>query len=265
MTDYYKVLGVEKEANKDEIKKAYRKLSMTFHPDHNPDDKEAENKFKEISEAYSILSDDTKREQYDNPQQPFNLNDFFGGTDLRRQFNQQRQRPNIHKPVNGQVVVVQRSLQLSRVIFGVKERLNVSFTEGCSKCGGVGFSKGKDCPTCHGSGYVRTTINRPGFTSSSNSICRHCLGKGQVAVEPCDVCNGEGVINVKNKKIDVVIPPGSMPGAKIIISGVGRAGLNGGRNGDVVVFITDIIKPDVSRLNDVDINNLRAILAEMEK
>ncbi len=257
--DHYKTLGVEKSATKDEIKKAYRKLSMKFHPDHNPDDKEAENKFKELATAYDILSDDTKRKQYDNPNlfssfaDMFNNMSGFGAA-------QRRSKPNLHRPSNGQIIIIEHFISVLDFIFGTEITTNLTYYEGCSSCGGNGFIESEECALCTGTGYVSKVIHQPGFTSSTSAMCSKCGGKGRIPTEICTVCGGTGRNHVKNKKISVKIPKGTQVGSKIPIIGAGRVGLNGGRAGDVVVVIVGIKEVDTSKMSTEDVDNLQAIL-----
>jgi molecular chaperone DnaJ len=258
--DYYSVLGVDKSATKDDIKKAYRKLSMEYHPDRNPDNPSAEDKFKQISEAYSILSNDERRAEYDSPDPFINFADMFGGMGFGGPFR--RKKPDINRPSDGKPIILQKSIPLKTFIFGSKEILSLSFREACRSCGGKGFTSSEECGFCHGEGYVSQVERRPGFTSRTQRPCQVCNGLGVVSKDTCADCNGAGNIRVEDKKIEIEIPAGVQPGAKIPVFGAGRSGVNGGRDGDVVLIITGIEPLEINKLSSESIETIKSILEE---
>jgi molecular chaperone DnaJ len=262
--DYYDVLGVQKNASKDDIKKAYRKLAIQYHPDKNPGNKEAEEKFKEATEAYEVLADDQKKAAYDqfgfagvegmgggqhDYSQVFrgfedifgdfgNLGDifgsFFGGGGGRgfRGGGQGgvRQGANLRYDIE---------ISFKDAVFGTRVEIQYSRNETCPVCKGSGAANGagrKTCPTCQGSGQVR---HSQGFFSVA-STCHTCGGEGYVIEQPCRDCGGSGT-QKKRQKIMVTIPAGVENGKRVVIPRQGDAGPNGGPAGDLYVFI--IIKP----------------------
>ncbi|KAA3609866.1 MAG: molecular chaperone DnaJ [Calditrichaeota bacterium] len=268
--DYYEVLGVEKNSGADEIKKAYRKLAMKYHPDKNPGDKEAEEKFKEIAEAYSILSDDQKRAKYDRfghaaenmggggfgGGDPFG---FGGGIDLSdalRQFMEQgfggfgdifggggsqsggRRRSSRRK---GADLQIRLKLDLEEIAAGAKKKIKVNKKIDCATCSGSGsakYSKTVVCPICKGSGEVRN-VSQSLFGQFVNiSSCQRCSGEGQIIENPCATCGGDGRVN-GTKTIEVNIPAGVKTGNYIPLNGEGHAGLRGGPAGDLIVHIEE--------------------------
>jgi molecular chaperone DnaJ len=257
--DYYEVLGVQKDASKDDIKKAYRKLAIQYHPDKNPGNKEAEEKFKEATEAYEILSDDQKKSAYDqfgfagiegmnsggHDWSAFRgFEDIFGGGDFGSIFDTifgggfggrrssgggpggARQGANLRYDIE---------IPFKDAIFGTKVEIQYSRNEGCSACNGTGAAKGssrKTCPTCQGSGQIR---HSQGFFSVA-STCHTCGGEGYVIEQPCRECGGSGA-QKKRQKIMVTIPAGVENGRRIVLSRQGDAGSNGGPTGDLYVII----------------------------
>ncbi len=249
--DYYEILGVAKDSSDSEIKKAYRKLAMKYHPDRNPDDKEAVANFKEATEAYEVLKDSEKRGQYDQyghsgPSmgsgfgqgsgfEGFDFGDIFsnfgdifgdfGGSSSRKRSSAQR----------GSDVRYNIEISLKEAFEGVTKNINFTVGVKCADCDGSG-SKSKDkysvCPDCQGSGKVRM---QQGFFIVERT-CGTCQGSGQVIKDPCKTCNGEGRVN-KEKKLAVKIPAGVDEGNRIRISGEGEAGQREGESGDLYVFV----------------------------
>ncbi len=268
--DYYEVLGVSKTASEDEIKKAYRKLAMQNHPDTHPNDKAAEERFKEASEAYEVLSDPKKRSAYD--QFGFSgMNDFQGGaagnySNVYRDFSdifggssgfsdffssffggggRQQRGGSYGEP--GASLRYDITITFSEAVNGCKKEISFGHKVKCSSCGGTGGTGKKTCPTCHGTGRV-TRGN--GFFQMA-STCTNCGGSGYVIEHPCASCHGTGT-EVKNEKLSVTIPAGVDDGSRLTLRGKGDAGINGGPDGDLVLFIT--VRPDkyfVREGNDV--------------
>jgi molecular chaperone DnaJ len=256
--DYYEVLGVQKDASKDDIKKAYRKLAIQYHPDKNPGNKEAEEKFKEASEAYEILSDDQKRPTYDqfghagvegmgggqDFSQAFRgfedifgdfsgiFDSFFGSSGGRRSSGGGGGHGGVRQGANLRYDI---EIPFKDAIFGSKVEIQYSRNEGCPSCKGSGAVNGtgkKVCPTCQGSGQVR---HSQGFFSVA-SACPSCGGEGYIIEHPCKECGGSGV-QKKRQKIMVTIPPGVENGKRVVIPRQGDAGPSGGPPGDLYVFI----------------------------
>ncbi|MBU5342823.1 molecular chaperone DnaJ [Caldifermentibacillus hisashii] len=251
--DYYEILGVSKDASKDEIKRAYRKLSKQYHPDINKEPG-ADEKFKEISEAYEVLSDDTKRAQYDQfghagANQDFDgfggfggfsdagfggfediLNTFFGGGSTRRR--------NPNAPRQGADLQYTMTLTFEEAVFGKETDIEIPREEECSTCHGSGAKPGthpEECPYCHGSGQISTEQNTPFGRIVNRRVCHHCGGTGQVIKHKCPTCHGTGKVK-KRKKIHIKIPAGIDNGQQLRVAGKGEPGINGGPNGDLYII-----------------------------
>ena len=252
--DYYEVLGVSKSASDDEIKKAYRKLAKQYHPDMNPGDKTAEARFKEVNEAYEVLSDKDKRARYDqfghagvdpnfNPGGGFGGG--FGGVDFdlgdifSSFFGGGGGGQNRNSPQRGGDIRVQLTIDFEEAAFGCEKEVTVGRTEACSDCGGTGCAKGTTaevCPDCHGSGTVRVQRQTIMGTMMSTSTCSRCGGTGKIIHQPCSTCRGTGTAK-KQKKITVKVPAGIDDGQAISLRGQGNAGKNGGPAGDLIIVI----------------------------
>ena len=258
--DYYEILGVDKTASQDEIKKAYRKKALKYHPDRNPDNKEAEEKFKEAAQAYEILSDEQKRKQYDQfghsgvegmggmGSGPGNMNmddifsafgdifgDIFGGGPKRR-----RKRSNGPEPRRGHDLHKVISITLKEAFTGTKQEIKYYRFFKCDACSGKGTKTGtaaQTCKTCHGAGQINT---RQGFFMYSQT-CSTCRGEGYIIPDPCTACSGQSRIQ-QYDKFTVNIPKGVFNGAELRISGKGDAGVYGGPAGDL--FIQVNVLPD---------------------
>ena len=258
--DYYEVLGVEKTASADEIKRAYRKKAMQYHPDRNPGDKDAEEQFKEVGEAYEVLSDDQKRSRYDqygfagvDPNYApgggagygggFSgfgdfgdmgdiFGEFFGGGFSRRASAQQAAR-------RGENVGARLDLTFEEAAFGCEKEVTIQRIENCAACHGTGSSDGvvETCKQCGGSGQVRTTQNFMGMSMQSTTVCPACGGKGKIIRNPCSTCRGKGKVMRRNVKIKVKVPAGVDDGQSVRVRGEGCVGENGGPNGDLLTQI----------------------------
>jgi len=251
MRDYYEVLGVQKDASEDDLKKAYRSLAKKYHPDLNPDNKEAETKFKEINQAYEILSDPDKRSRYDrfghagvDPQaggygQGFggfgdifeDIFDIFGGG-----FSRGARRSG---PVKGADLRYNLNLEFKEAVFGTEKEIQFRRTENCGTCGGTGAKPGTDketCSSCNGRGEVRYAQQTPFGQFVRTSTCDVCNGTGEVIKEKCSTCQGAGK-EIKTRKIKVKVPQGVDTGSIISIKGEGEAGDKGGPNGDLYVYV----------------------------
>jgi molecular chaperone DnaJ len=255
--DYYEVLGVQKGAADAEIKKAYRSLAKKYHPDVNPGDKDAEAKFKEVNEAYEVLSDSDKRAKYDQfGHAAFDpaagagggyggFGGFGGGfdVDLGDIFGSffgggggSRQRRN--GPQRGEDIEVSVTVTFEEAVFGCKKDISFQKYSKCVSCNGSGSSDGKSetCPTCRGTGQRRVMQNLGGMQFQSTTTCDTCRGTGKYIKTPCTKCRGSGFERV-NKKLTVNIPAGIDHGKGLIIRGEGNDGKNGGMSGDVIVMV----------------------------
>ena len=249
--DYYEILGVSRASTEQEIKSAYKKLALQYHPDRNPGDKEAEEKFKEAAEAYSVLSDSEKRARYDNfghegiggggfsgfdPDvfADFSdiLGDFFGFGDIFG--NSRRGR---HRPQRGADLRYDLTIEFEEAVFGVKAKIKIPRAQTCSECNGTGADPKHRpivCTTCNGQGQVRF---QQGFFTISRT-CSTCHGTGQIVKEPCSVCQGAGRVQ-KEKVLEIKIPAGVESGSRLRVAGEGESGMNGGPPGDLYVVISD--------------------------
>lgn len=258
--DYYEVLGVAKSAGDDEIKKAYRSLAKKYHPDMNPGDAEAEAKFKEVNEAYAVLSDAEKRQKYDqfghaafDPASggsgfggfggfgDFDFGDifssFFGGgggssSSRRRQM-----------PQDGDDIGTRLTISFEEAAFGCKKEVSFARIEECPDCSGSGAAKGtkaETCTECNGSGSVTVRQQTMLGYMQTQRPCQNCRGTGKIIKTPCRNCNGKGFIKI-NKKLDVTIPAGIDSMQRIVLRGQGSAGRNGGVAGDLIIEVK--VKP----------------------
>ena len=270
--DYYEVLGVSKTASDDELKKAYRKLAKQYHPDLNPGNAEAEQKFKEINEAYEVLSDKDKRAKYDQfghagVDPNFGAGGFgggFGGFDMGDVdlgdifgsffgggfggFGGQRQ-ANPNAPKRGASLRASMTITFEEAMRGVEKEINLNRTENCSTCRGTGCASGTTaeiCPDCHGTGQVRIQRGAGGFAFTTTAPCSKCRGTGKIIHQPCPDCHGDGQVR-RPRKIKVKIPAGIDDGQSISMRGQGNEGQNGGPAGDLLVNISVIPDPRFQR------------------
>jgi molecular chaperone DnaJ len=249
--DYYDTLGVNKNASKEEIKKAYKKLAKKYHPDLNKDHGDAE-KFKEINEAASVLGDDEKRSQYDQfgsaegnsfgGDSGFDFNGFGSGEgfdfgDIFDQLFGGRGRRRHNEPRRGNDLLYELEIDLEDAYFGVKKNISITKLDKCDKCDGSGAESDSDiiqCPNCRGSGSIKQERRTPFGYFSTTGPCNKCQGKGEVIKHECPVCDGTGLVK-KTKKIEISIPKGSQDHLRLRIEGEGEAGEKGAQAGDLFV------------------------------
>jgi molecular chaperone DnaJ len=268
--DYYEVLGVDKSATDDELKKAYRKLAKKYHPDANPDNKEeAEAKFKEVNEAYEVLSDSQKRKMYDqfgfNGPQGFNGNqgggyysygsgfDGFGGFsdfgdfgdlgDIFSSFfggsSRSSRTSNSNGPRKGADLKISLDITFEESYLGVEKEIGLNRNEPCPSCSGTGAKKGtspEKCSACNGTGKIKQVVTTPFGQMATQKVCPSCSGTGKVIKEPCQDCKGKGYIR-KAVKIKVKIPEGIDEGQTIVLKGEGEPGHNGGPKGVLYIVV----------------------------
>ena len=259
--DYYEVLGVQKSASTEEIKKAYRKAAMKYHPDRNPGDKEAEAKFKEVGEAYEVLSDDGKRSRYDqygfagvDPNYGAGAGGYgsggfgggFGGFgdfgDIFSEFfgggGGGRSAARENAPRRGENIMSHLELTFEEAAFGCEKEVATPRIENCAACNGSGSADGviETCSQCRGTGQVRTIQNFMGMQMQSTAPCPQCSGRGKIVKNPCTTCKGKGKVRRTNK-VKVKIPAGVDAGQSVRVRGEGSVGVNGGPNGDLLVEV----------------------------
>ena len=270
--DYYEVLGVDKSATADDIKRAYRKLAVKYHPDKNPGNKEAEEKFKEAAEAYSVLSDSDKKMKYDQfghagvdgAGPDFSggfgnlndiLNDLFGGAfgggfggfgGFGGGFGGGQRRERVYR---GRDIRVRVKLTLEEIAKGVEKEISIEKNVPCPDCGGRGARNSSDvktCPGCNGTGQVQRVVNSFLGQTVTYSTCQQCGGEGKIISNPCHTCNGTGLVR-QRETIKVKIPAGVEAGMQMTVQGEGHAAKNNGINGDLLVVIEEQEHPDFRR------------------
>lgn len=283
--DYYEVLGVSKNATEDELKKAYRKMAIKYHPDKNPGDKEAEEKFKEAAEAYDVLSNPDKRAKYDQFGHNMGPQGFPGGgaggyynaggmsmEDIFAQFGDlfgghagfsgfggatggRATRRRVRK---GSDLRIKVKLTLEEIANGVSKTLKIPTLDKCEHCNGTGAKDGtafKTCPTCHGTGTVYHTQQTILGPMQSTATCPECNGEGKIITDKCHYCNGEGVQRKENV-VSFNIPAGVTDGMVLTLKGKGNAAVHGGVNGDLLVVVEEVQHPELIRDGNDVIYNL---------
>ncbi|HEY6380113.1 MAG TPA: molecular chaperone DnaJ [Candidatus Dormibacteraeota bacterium] len=274
--DYYEVLGVDRQATPEELKKAYRKLAMANHPDRNPGDQAAEDRFKEIGEAYAVLSDTDKRQRYDHFGHPgdgmpdlgagfgfesaFDLFDmFFGG-------GRRRARPG---PQRGGDLRMNLEITLHDAVFGAKRTITVPRAETCPECSGSGAQPGTSattCGQCSGSGQVRRAVQSIFGQAMTVAPCPRCHGEGQIIESPCKRCRGHGRVE-SEKRIEVTIPPGVDDDVQVRVAGEGEAGPRGGPAGDLYLGFriephAELLRRDQELIFEMPITLVQAVLGD---
>jgi molecular chaperone DnaJ len=281
--DYYEILGVNKNAGAEEIKKAYRKKAIEYHPDKNPGNKEAEEKFKEAAEAYDVLSTPDKRQRYDRfghagvgagsgGSYGFSMDDIFsnfgdifgsafGGSGGRFShfggfsgFGGQAQA----QAATGSDIRVRVKLSLKDIVHGVEKTLRVKKMVACSTCHGSGAkdkNSSSSCSTCHGTGQVSHVVNTIVGRMQTATVCPKCHGAGKIITNPCPACSGNGIVQ-SDEEISFKIPPGMYEGMQLNVSGKGNAARRGGANGDLLVVIEEEKNEELIRDGDNLVHNL---------
>ncbi|MBO7197838.1 MAG: molecular chaperone DnaJ [Tidjanibacter sp.] len=279
--DYYEVLGVEKNVSADELKKAYRKAAIKYHPDKNPGDKEAEEKFKEAAEAYDVLSDPQKRARYDQFGHAgmeggaggFGGGGGFGGFSMEDIFSQfgdifgghfggfggfggGGSAPRVRR---GGDIRVKVKLSLSEIAEGCTKKIKIAKQIACDQCGGSGAKDSNSystCPNCNGAGYTIETVNSFFGRAQTRRACPTCGGEGKVITASCPKCGGEGVVRGE-EVVEIAIPAGVAEGMQLSVSGKGHAARRGGVNGDLLVLIEEEKNPELVRDGDDLLHNLK--------
>ncbi len=261
--DYYEVLGVAKNANEEEIKKAYRKLAIKYHPDKNPDDKKAEEKFKEAAEAYEVLSNPEKRQRYDqfghaglgganggfggggmNMDDIFSqFGDIFGGA-----FGFGGARGGGRRVMRGTNLRVKVKLNLQDIANGVEKKIKVNKFVGCKTCNSSGAKNGQfdTCRTCNGTGTITRVQQTILGAMQTQTTCGTCHGEGRVVKDKCATCHGDGIVR-EEEVIAINIPAGVAEGMQLSMSGKGNAAPRGGINGDLLIVIEEEEHPELKR------------------
>jgi len=269
--DYYDILGVSKDASADEIKKAYRKMAIKYHPDKNPDDNSAEEKFKEAAEAYEVLSNDEKKSRYDQFGHEGMRGGGFGGSHMSMDdifshfgdifggafgggFGGGGGRSTRRRVNRGSNLRVKVKLTLADVAHGVEKKIKLNKYTECKSCNGSGAEKGSTpstCPTCHGQGQVTRITNTFLGQMQTASTCPQCGGSGEQITNKCKECHGNGIVKGE-EVVSINIPAGVADGMQLSISGKGNAGARGGVPGDLIVLVEEKEDPELVR----DGNNL---------
>lgn len=278
--DYYKILGVKKDASQDDIKKAYRKLAVKYHPDKNPGDKKAEEKFKEAAEAYEVLGDEKKRAAYDDPSSNFdfrasggpdfggmNIDDIlkhFGGFDFGFDFGGHHQ----HRNVEGGSIRLTFRLTLEDMFNGVTKKVKYKRFELCDTCHGSGMtenSRKRTCKSCGGTGNVFSSGGFGGFSMQMTQTCPSCGGQGYVMENPCTACGGHGIVQKETQR-EIKLAPGIAAGQTFIFNGLGHMPPHGeGTPGKLMVSIEQVEHDRFDRIGadlvfDLEIPVLKAII-----
>ena len=262
MSDYYKILEIDENSDSDTIKKAYRGLAQKYHPDKNPGDKSAEDKFKKIAEAYETLSKPEKKNKYDNSRKfrsPFSgFADTFGGRNSGNPFYEHVF--NKPAPAQGSSLSVNLQINLKEVLKGVDKKIRLKRNKKCKTCSGTGAEGGRSfqkCGNCNGEGYFQVNQNRGFVQINQVQTCNACNGIGKVILEVCLDCFGKG-LKMEEDVIDIKIPPGASDSMQFVVENKGNESPGGGKNGDLYVRVKEIPDPEFIR-RGIDLISSREI------
>lgn len=263
MKDYYEILGVDREAGQEDIKSAYRQAALQWHPDRNPDNPEAEEKFKEISEAYSVLSDLDKKRNYDATGSPggapFNYQTTGDPFDIFRRMGGMGGMefgPRQPRPMKGQSLRESIQIPLKDALFGVEIPISYNVTSACEGCKGEGATEFDVCDACNGQGGA---TQRQG-NMIAHHMCGHCGGQGKSPKSPCSICEGKGLKN-QHKKMNIAVPEQTVNGTVLRLAGQGGLGFRGGPPGDVLIQV--LVKyPNLNELSDEERGQLEQLLSK---
>jgi molecular chaperone DnaJ len=263
MKDYYQILEVERDASSDDIKGAYRKLALDHHPDRNPDNPEAEEKFKEVSEAYSVLSDEEKKRNYDATGSPegrnFNYQTTGDPFDIFRRMSGMGMNfggPQQPRPMKGQSVQEVVEISLKEALFGTERTINYNVTSSCETCGGEGATEFETCAVCKGQGGVTQKHEN----MYMHQTCGTCRGQGKIPKKACESCSGRG-LQVEAKNFAVTIPQNIRHGISLRLAGQGGRGFRGGPPGDVVLVVK-VVYPNLAALSEDERGQLEQLLSK---
>ncbi len=262
--DYYQVLGVDRSASAADLKSTYRKLALEYHPDRNPDNPEAEERFKSISEAYSVLSDPEKKRMYDatgsvEARTPFGFRTRGDPFDLFSQFGQRANPgPQIPRPLRGQNVQKTIEVPLAESLFGGEYRFEYRVSSGCDRCEGEGGTEFSVCDQCAGGGVVVQRTEH----MISQTPCPLCRGRGRKVTKVCDKCTGRGLCH-ESKNLSVVVPVGIHNGAILRLQGQGGRGVHGGLTGDLLLQV-DVVYPNIDNFTEEERTQLQQLLGKKE-
>ncbi len=260
MKDYYEILGVDKEASSEDIKSAYRQAALQWHPDRNPDNPEAEEKFKEIAEAYSVLSDLDKKRNYDatgsSQGSPFGYHTAGDPFDIFRNMAGMHFGPQRPRPMKGQSLQEVVEISLKDAIFGVEIPLSYRVTSACESCKGEGATEFEICDVCNGQGG-QTQRQGPMIM---HQMCSGCAGEGRKPKDLCDSCEGKGLVG-QYKQMSIAIPVGVEHGTVLRLAGQGGTGFRGGPPGDVLIQVR-VKYPDITTFSEEERRQLEQLLSK---
>ena len=266
MVDYYKELGIGRNATQEEIKKAFRKLAVKYHPDKNQNDKSSEDKFKRVNEAYETLSDNNKKHVYDNPGmggprggfttgRGFDINEMFR-SHFGTGFSSRPTRPNTPRPLRGNDLKHGATISIYDIITRTKKTIDFSYRDPCQNCNGTGASKTETCKTCGGMGMIQQVRQQGNIHMATNIQCPECRGAGAKVIEKCTKCDGG--YNIIKKSYDWTAPSNANNGTVLRFAGQGTSGVHGGPRGDLFIKLHLYI-PSKASLTEEQLEVLKSI------